>query len=153
MPYINQLPSVDTIVDGDQLLVWSTGNGDSRRAPFSLLLDYVNNNQSGGFIEKYQTQYSSPSVDTTVNITDNGNNTHLILTPTTTIANLTIKLPALANLTDKQQLIVNCTQEVTNLSFDVNGATDIVGKPTTVAVNDYFMIKYDSLTLNWYRIG
>jgi hypothetical protein len=37
MATINQLPLLPTLSDGDQFVVWSTNNGDSRRVPYSTL--------------------------------------------------------------------------------------------------------------------
>ena len=37
MTTINQLPLVDNLLPSEQFVVWSTGNGDSRRVPFSTL--------------------------------------------------------------------------------------------------------------------
>lgn len=41
MTTINQLPLLSTVSGGDQLAVWSTGNGDTRRLPVSALVEYV----------------------------------------------------------------------------------------------------------------
>ncbi len=37
MTTINQLPLLTSLSGGDQLVVWSPNNGDSRRLPFSTL--------------------------------------------------------------------------------------------------------------------
>ena len=37
MATINQLPLLSTLMNGDQFVVWSTDNGDSRRVPYSVL--------------------------------------------------------------------------------------------------------------------
>jgi parallel beta-helix repeat protein len=37
MATINQLPLLSTLVDGDQFVVWSVDNGDSRRVPYGTL--------------------------------------------------------------------------------------------------------------------
>ena len=41
MTNINQLSSLDTIQLGDLLAVWSTNNGDTRKASMSLLLSFM----------------------------------------------------------------------------------------------------------------
>ena len=41
MTTINQLSSLDTLSGGDQLPVFSTGNGDARKSSISLLLSYI----------------------------------------------------------------------------------------------------------------
>jgi hypothetical protein len=40
MPYINQLPLVSQVNPGDQFVVWTPNNGDSRRLPVSELFVY-----------------------------------------------------------------------------------------------------------------
>lgn len=37
MTTINQLPLVTALVSGDQLILWATNNGDSRRVPFGTV--------------------------------------------------------------------------------------------------------------------
>lgn len=44
MTTINQLSSLDTLSSGDQLPVFSTGNGDARKSSISLLLAYIATN-------------------------------------------------------------------------------------------------------------
>jgi hypothetical protein len=41
MPTINQLSAVDSLSDGDLLAVFSTSNGDARKAALSLLATYL----------------------------------------------------------------------------------------------------------------
>jgi hypothetical protein len=41
---INQLPLITTITAGDQIILWSTNNGDSRRASVSALVTFVTAN-------------------------------------------------------------------------------------------------------------
>lgn len=150
---ISELTSVDSLAAGDLLVVWDSSNSDSRKVSITTLQQWIADNETTSYVAKPQTQYSAPSGDTTVAITDNGSNTHLILTPTTTISALTITLPALANLTDKQTVTVNSTQAVTTLTIGANGATDVIGEPASLSANDYFTLKYDSQSKNWYRIG
>lgn len=44
MTTINQLPLLASLSSGDQFVLWSTSNGDSRRAPVSTLMTYINSN-------------------------------------------------------------------------------------------------------------
>lgn len=37
MTTINQLPLVTALASGDQLILWATNNGDSRRVPFGTV--------------------------------------------------------------------------------------------------------------------
>jgi hypothetical protein len=99
------------------------------------------------------TTYAAPSASGfTVTLPDNSSNKWLILTPTAGFAAGTIKLTALANAVDKQEIIVNCTQVVTALTVDGNGAT-VTGAPTTLAANAFFTLRFDAVLDTWYRVG
>lgn len=106
-----------------------------------------------GFVD-YTTQYAAPSsTGFSVQITDSSANTHLILTPTAGFAAGTIVLPDIANCVDKQDILVNTTQQVTALTINGNGAVAVTGEPTSLAADDFFRLKFDALTSTWYRVG
>lgn len=153
MALINQYSTIDALSGGDTLSIYDQSNGDTRKVSITQLSDYiagnVNANMSG-----YVTQYSAPSATGfSVSITDSQNDVHLILTPTSGLADGTITLPLASNTLDGQRVLVNCTQAVTTLTIGANGATAVTGAPTTLAANDYFTLKYDAATLTWYRVG
>lgn len=159
MSTINQLSALDTVVAGDLVAVYSQTNGDARKAAMSVLLAYMQANLSftaQGF-GAYATQYSAPSATAfSVTITDGADddtNVHLILTPVAGYADGTIVLPPVAGCVDKQEVLVNCTQAVTTLVVDGNGATAVTGEPAAIVANDFFRMKYDLPTKTWYRIG
>ena len=158
MTAINRLSAVDSIASTDLFPVWSNGSADARKAAASVLLAYMQANltftsQGAGIVE-YATQRSAPSATGfSVAITDDDDSTHLILTPVAGYAAGTIVLPAVANAIDKQRVLVNCTQAVTTLTVDKNGATAVTGAPTTLAANGFFTLKYDLPTLTWYRVS
>ena len=58
MANINQLSSVSSVQGGDQLAVWATNNGDSRKASITTLMDYVNANVT---TVTQNTQYAAPA--------------------------------------------------------------------------------------------
>ena len=156
MTTINKLSAISSLSGGDLLPVFSTENGDARKSSLSILVDYLNSAltfPSAG-VPEFKTQRSAPSsTGFNVQITDSSDNTHLILTPTAGFATGTITLPAKANCVDKQVILVNCTQQVTTLTIDGNGATAVTGEPTSLGADDFFKLKYDAQTSTWYRIG
>lgn len=146
---INRLNSIDTLEGGDQLAVWDTSNGDTRKASASVLLSYMQANLN--FTNSYITQYSAPSATAfNVAIASATSSTHLILTTTAGFAAGTITLPA--GPVDKQELLVNCTQAVTTLTID-GGSNTVTGAPASLSANDFFRLKYDAVTDVWYRVG
>lgn len=156
MPAINQLSATDTISAGDLLAVYVQSNGDARKAALSVLLDYIQDNltfPSAG-APQFTTQYAAPSASGfSVSITSGSNNIHLILTPTAGYAAGTIVLPPVGVLIDKQEVLVNTTQQVTTLTVNGNGAIAVTGEPGTLAADDFFRLRYDLTTQTWYRVG
>ena len=59
MTTINQLASVDTLSTADQLLLYSTANGDERRTSLNSLLTFINENASPTNLNTKQ--YASPT--------------------------------------------------------------------------------------------
>jgi len=152
MPEINQLSAVDALAAGDQIAVYDTSNGDARKASLSVLSTYIQSTLTTGI--SYITQYAAPSATGfSVQITDGSANIHLILTPVAGYATGTIVLPTNSLVVDKQEVLVNCTQAVTTLTIDGNGATAITGEPSALSANDFFRLKYDLVTKTWYRVG
>lgn len=44
MPTINELTTSDTVIGSDQVIFYSTANGQTRKAPMSAVLSYVQDN-------------------------------------------------------------------------------------------------------------
>lgn len=160
MTQINMLSAVDSVQSGDLLPVFATNNGDARKAAMTVLLAYMQMHLD--FPEPlqlgvYATQYSAPAITGfNVIITDgvlDATNVHLILTPLAGYTTGTITLPPVSSLQDKQQVMVNCTEQVVTLVIDPNGASTVRGGPTALAADSYFMLKYDSPLSTWYRVG
>jgi hypothetical protein len=148
MTNINQLSSLDTIQLGDLLAVWSTNNGDTRKASMSLLLSFMQANLT--LPGSLTTQYAAPSA-TGFSVTVALGDTWLLLTPTGTFAAGTIVLPTSA--ADKSEVSVNCTQIVTALTVSAGGTT-VTGAPTTLAAaNAFFTMRFDAATNAWYRVA
>jgi hypothetical protein len=151
---INQLSALDALVASDLFPVYSSSSGDARKVAASVLLAYIQNNLTSTAFPEYTTQYSAPSATGfTVAVTAGSANIHLILTPVAGYAAGTITLPVSTGLVDKQEFLCNCTQAVTTLTIDGNGATAVTGEPTTLTANDFFRLRYDAATSTWYRVG
>lgn len=148
MTSINKLSALDSLSPGDQLAVWATGQGDTRKAAISLLTSYL----QGALVlpGALTTQYAAPSANA-FTVTVAQGDTWLILTPTGTFAAGTIVLPSAPE--DKAEVSVNCTQIVTALTVSAGGTT-VTGAPTTLAAaNEFFTMRFDAATAAWYRVG
>lgn len=149
-----KLTRTDAVAAGDLFVLYKTSCGDYRGAPVDVVLQYLQDNlvlSAGAFT----TQYAAPSssgFDVAIDPA-NGSNVHLILTPTAGFAAGEITLPPVASCVDKQEVLVNCTQLVTSLTIDGNGATAVTGEPGSLGADDFFKLKFDDLTNTWYRVG
>ena len=151
MPTINQLNAVDSLSASDLVPVYSSSNGDARKASLSVIAEYVQSTIT--VADDKVTQYAAPSATAfTVQVNDDNQNVWLVLTPTGGFAAGTIKLPSLANTIDRQEVLVNCTQAVTALTVNGNGA-NVTGAPTTLAANAFFRLRFEAVTDTWYRVG
>jgi hypothetical protein len=61
-------------------------------------------------------------------------------------------MPALINVQEGQEVLVNCTQSVGTLTVLGNGA-NVIGAPTSLAANGFFLMKFEPILSNWYRVG
>jgi hypothetical protein len=149
MTTINQLSAADSVQSSDQIPIYASNNGDARKASLALLKTFF---QSGVVsTDDLVTQYAAPSA-TGFSVQILEQSTWLVLTPTAGFAAGTMVLPARASVVDKQQVLVNCTQAVTTLTINGNGAT-VTGAPTTLAANAFFRLRYEAVSGVWYRVG
>lgn len=131
--------------------------GQDYRILLGELQDFLQNNLTfptfTGF-QEYATQYAAPSsTGFSVQITDGPDNIHLILTPTAGFAAGTIVLPSVAMAIDKQEVLVNCTQQVDAFTVNGNGAVAVTGEPLSLSADDFFRLKYDAVLQTWFRVG
>lgn len=151
MTTINQLSAVDTVVGGDQVPIYSSSNGDARKASMNVLKTFMQEGVTAN--DDKITQYAAPSATGfSVQIADDSDSIWLVLTPAAGYADGEIILPTLANCVEGQEILVNCTQAVTTLVVDGNGAT-VTGEPASLAANDFFRLRFEPVTDTWYRVG
>jgi hypothetical protein len=151
MTTINQLSAVDSVVSSDQVPIYSSTNGDARKASMNVLKQFILAEATAN--DDKISQYAAPAATGfSVSILDTSSSIWLILTPLAGYAAGTIVLPAVANCVDRQELLVNCTQSVATLTINANGAT-VVGAPTTLAANAFFRLRFDDVLNTWYRVG
>lgn len=151
MPTINQLSAVDQVVSSDQVPIYSSENGDARKASMAVIAAFLTSLITVN--DDKLTQYAAPSATGfSVQVNNDNQNVWLILTPTGTFAAGTLVLPAVANCIDRQEILINCTQAITALTITGSGAT-VTGAPTTLAANGFFRLRFDGVTKTWYRVG
>lgn len=149
-----KLSRTNEIKIGDLFVIWKGCDSDFRGVPITDVITFLNANLTFPSAGAFTTQYAAPSSDAfSVSITNNGSNIHLILTPTAGFATGTIVLPPVANVVDKQEILVNCTQQITTLTINGNGASAVTGEPGSMGADGFFRLKFDALTSTWYRVG
>lgn len=156
MPEINRLSAVDELQNGDLMPVYDQSNGDARKAAISVLLAFMQDNLTfpAPVAYSFETQRSAPNATGfSVSVTDNEKNIHLILTPVAGYASGEIVLPSNLTSVDKQEVLVNTTNQVTAFTLNANGAAGVFGAPTSLGADDFFRMKYDQGTDSWYRVG
>ena len=153
------LTRTDAVASGDLFVLYKTSAGDYRGAPADVIVAYMQDQLTFPSFEgqaSFLTQYAVPSstgFNVTVGNSNPGKNIHLILTPTAGFAAGTITLPIANSSIDKQEVLVNCTQQVTTLTVALNGAVAVTGAPASLAADDFFRLKFDLQTQTWYRVG
>lgn len=98
-------------------------------------------------------QYAAPNAtgfSVQIAPVEDGASVYLLLTPAAGYAAGTIVLPAQATCEDGQIVQVSCTQIVTALTVNGNGAS-VNGAPTTLAANAFFTLRFDGVFRAWYR--
>jgi hypothetical protein len=155
MTTINRLTRTDSVSPGDVLPVFVQNQGDARGAAVSVLQAFMQANLAfpDVGITQFVTQYANPSsTGFSVQVTDGSANVRLIMAPTGPFATGTIVLPAVVNVLDKQEILISCTQAVTALTFNGNGAT-VTGKPSAFQANDSLRLMFDLPTNTWYQVS
>lgn len=147
---IGQLTATTTVQTSDQFVVYSAADQDTRRAPGSQVLAWLQAVLSLSAVGvPASTQYAAPSA-TAFSVTVALADSWLVLTPTGAFAAGTIVLPAVR--IDRQIVRVSCTQAVTALTVSGAGTT-VTGAPTTLAADAFFSMQYDNTTAAWYRVN
>ncbi|QRF55312.1 hypothetical protein [Variovorax paradoxus] len=154
MTDINDLSSNDQLSIGDLIPIWSSANGDTRRISITALVAFVMAQvaANSGFV----TQYAAPSAtgfSVQIKPPVAGTAAFLLLTPAAAYAAGTVILPPVAECIDGQEVLVTCTQAVTALTVNGNGATAVNGAPATLAANSFFRLRFDFIAKSWYRVG
>ncbi|MEQ1105227.1 transcriptional regulator [Acinetobacter ursingii] len=142
----------DSLIEGDQFVMFRGNCTDYRVLPIDQLLEWVLAKIPTPEYKQPTIQRFNPNGNFTIEIDNNDAGTYLVMNPSIEIQNGTIKLPSIFNVKDGQEILVTSSQQITNLSFDGNGAT-LVGEPNAMGATAFFKLKYDVLSHTWYRVG
>lgn len=155
---IERLSLLDTVTAATNFAV--NVNGQDYRVLAQSVYDYIVNvdqefgDGGGGQLGNDKTlQYFAPSATGwSVPIASESTSVWLIITPTAGFAAGTITLPSVINAVEGQEILVNCTQSVGALTINGNGG-NVIGAPTALSANGFFLLKFEPILKNWYRVG
>ena len=144
----------DSIITGDQVIIYR-GNSTSYLAlPFdtlkSTILDGITTGSSSSPLPVVQ-RYN-PTANFTLIVENHAAGTYLLLNPASGIDSGTLTLPINVEVVDQQQIMFSCSQQITNLTINGNGAA-VIGAPNAIAATAFFKLQYDQLSGTWYRVG
>ena len=151
MTTINQLSAVSELSLGDQLPVYSTNNGDARKASINTLLAL------------FQEQFASPTVATSFYTPTTGfsiaaptpvsQQQWILLQPAGTLASGTLTLPLNTETADGTEVLVTTTQNITSFTLGANGASSVYGVPGALTAGGSFRVRFYQATNSWYCIA
>lgn len=149
MPTIDQLSQAGGIADADELALFSKENGSTRKVTAAQVANFVLEAIEG---TPDETVYSLNAGTVTVLPATPGGNAWAQITLSALAPALTVILPGVDDRAHGQEVLVTCTQVVTALTVNGNGA-GTAGAPAVLVANGFFRLRFDSVSATWYRIG
>lgn len=148
MPTIHDLSQTSALDGGDEVAIYSPPNSATRKATLDQVAVCVRDLING---EPDDTIYSVSTDAIVVQVATPGGSVWVLLTLTATAASGTIILPTADARAHGQEVLVTCTQTITTLAFNGSGAA-LIGAPTTVGPTAPFRLKFDLISLTWYKV-
>lgn len=149
----NRPNQADSLMTGDQFVIFRGNCTNYVVMPQDVLLSWIEENITPPASQLSPiVQYYKPTGNFTLNVENYPEGTYLLLNPTIGITNGTLVLPSNADIVDQQQILFTCSQQITNLVINGNGA-NVIGAPSAISATAFFKLQYDKLSGTWYRVG
>lgn len=156
MPTINQLTAVDSVLGSDQIPLYSSDNGDARKASMSVVAKYIN----AQYVPKsgLVTQFFTPTTNAFIAIMNaSPDSVFFIMSLSGPLTSGTLRFPVISSLVDKQEILLVVTNAVA-LTLDSNGANGILtGAASPVVVNftgyGFIRFRFEAGSNYWFRVG
>ncbi|WPE80193.1 transcriptional regulator [Acinetobacter baumannii] len=148
-----RLNTTDKLDSGDQFVLYKANCSDFRGLPQDILLEWIKANLPETPTQgKPVVQHFNPNGDFSLPVENHPEGTYLLLNPASGITNGTLVLPVNSDVLDQQQILLSCSQQITNLTINGNGAA-VTGAPNAISAEAFFKLQYDKLSGTWYRVG
>lgn len=139
------------VAESDLLKLWASRYGGEVALSLAVLKDWLGVTDAGDVVP-LTTQYASPDTND-FNILVENPSAWLVMTPTTSFALGTITFPASTGVIDKSEILITTTQQIASVTFNGNGASAVIGAPSSLAAADAVKFRYDAQSFSWYRIS
>ncbi len=147
MTRIPDLPTVTAVSAGDFIPMFTSGSINAKMTVGQFLAFFQDNFAS----PEFTIQNAAPTLSGfSINIGSPTTNTWLIIDAVAPYAAGEIVFPPVADAFDGQQILVTSRQAVTALSLNSNGASAMVGFPSTLGQGGFFAARFDALHDAWY---
>ena len=153
MSRINELTAVDSLNGGDNIPVFDTSNGDTRRASVTTLQEYMQDNLEFDLPDNFTTQYEQPG-GFGFSVTLTGSDNIFLILQGSSAEDLGFNWFLDGNVVDKQEVLVS-TVDIINagLAFAITAPTTVGWPAGPLAAGDFYKMRYDAQTATWYRVG
>ena len=152
MPTIDSLPQTSRVNAADEVAVFSTANGDTRKATVEQLAGALLQAIEGAPDETIYTMSGAGGFVLAVLPTTPGGSVWAQITLTAPTPGGTLILPGIDDRAHGQEVLVTSTQVVAVLAINGSGAS-LSGAPAGVGPSTPFRLRYDSISNTWYRIS
>jgi len=150
MVQLYNLNTVTKLSGNDWFLVYSVLNSGDAKVSLNSIVAYL---AKALFIEKTNSQNQVVATNNfNIPVSSSGLNSWLILKLSSAFALGAITLPPVSSCVDGQELIVNCTHQVSTFNVNGNGAI-VYGAPSSLSAYSFFKLKFNLSDFSWYRVG
>lgn len=147
---INQLTAATAVVAGDQLAIWQTSAGDTRKVAASVLATYINGLLSLP-VEQIVNLTATDGFSQALSV-DDSTSIWLVLDNASAVTGGTVILPLNTGVPDGFVVRISNSIQISSFSVDGNGATINGTVPGTLAANAGLLLKYSDELNEWFVV-
>lgn len=104
-----------------------------------------------GAKREFSRSTQAPTTGFSITFTQDESNQWLVLNPSGSLASGTVTLISPVSATDKQEVMISTTKQISSITIAGNGGT-VYGSPSVLAAESTYLFKYDSSLTAWFAI-